>query len=89
MIHFIVHVLGLDTQKSYWYDLWSGFANMVSPAVFLALIAMRRERKREHEEHMLYLRLLTGTPEDNKPALGEEPVVTPAERIVRDEYLTR
>ena len=25
-MHGLLHVLGIDTQQSYWYDLWSGFA---------------------------------------------------------------
>lgn len=30
MLHFILHVLGIDTQQSYFYDFWSGVATQMS-----------------------------------------------------------
>jgi hypothetical protein len=35
-MHLIAHVLGIDTQQSYWYDFWSGFATQASVLVGLA-----------------------------------------------------
>ena len=37
MIHFLLHVLGIDTQQSYWYDLWSGIGAKID-LLFLGVI---------------------------------------------------
>lgn len=29
-MHFLLHVLGIDTQQSYYYDFWSGIATQVA-----------------------------------------------------------
>jgi hypothetical protein len=29
-MHIFLHVLGIDTQQSYWYDFWSGIATQFS-----------------------------------------------------------
>lgn len=29
-MHWVLHVLGIDTQQSRWYDLWSGIATQAS-----------------------------------------------------------
>lgn len=36
MIHLVLHVLGIDTQQSDWYDFWSGFG--ASGAAWLAIM---------------------------------------------------
>jgi len=36
MWHFILHVLGIDTQQSYFYDFWSGVATQMS--VFIGAV---------------------------------------------------
>lgn len=41
MIHGILHVLGIDTQQSYWYDFWSGIGTQIS-LLLLGIGAYRR-----------------------------------------------
>jgi hypothetical protein len=36
-MHWVLHVLGIDTQQSYWYDLWSGIGAKID-LLFLACI---------------------------------------------------
>ena len=54
MIHWLAHVMGLDTQQSYWYDFWSGIATQGS--VIVGYIALRweirkiRDEERWHDE---------------------------------------
>lgn len=63
MIHWLVHVLGIDTQQSPYYDFWSGFATQTS--VVVAYVALRweirkirdEERWHEQKEHSDAVRL--------------------------------
>lgn len=41
MIHSVLHILGIDTQQSYWYDFWSGIATQAS-LLFAAIAVLRR-----------------------------------------------
>lgn len=41
IVHQILHVLGIDTQQSYWYDLWSGIATQ-GTVLFAGLSIYRR-----------------------------------------------
>jgi hypothetical protein len=44
--HDILHVFGVDTQQSYWYDFWSGIATQAS-LVFLGVGLYRRNNCRK------------------------------------------
>lgn len=47
MIHFILHVTGIDTQQSPWYDFWSGIATQ---GAFLAAIIAGYRNKNCHKK---------------------------------------
>lgn len=46
MWHDILHVLGVDTQQSYWYDFWSGLATQAS-LLFVGVGVYRRNNCRK------------------------------------------
>jgi len=41
MIHWLLHVLGIDTQQSRWYDFWSGIGTNLA-LVAAAVTVIRR-----------------------------------------------
>lgn len=41
-MRWLLHVLGIDTQQSYYYDFWSGFATQIT--VLVALVTALRHR---------------------------------------------
>jgi hypothetical protein len=46
MIHFLLHVTGIDTQQSMAYDFWSGIATQAS-LLFAGLAVVRRNNCHE------------------------------------------
>lgn len=47
MLHTILHLLGIDTQQSYWYDFWSGIATQMS--VVIGLLAFLKHKNCYHD----------------------------------------
>jgi len=47
-MHWLAHIMGLDTQQSYWYDFWSGIATQAS--VVVGYIALRWEIRKIRDE---------------------------------------
>lgn len=41
MINFILHITGIDTQQSPWYDFWSGIATQGSLVIMAASYYMK------------------------------------------------
>lgn len=61
MIHGILHVLGIDTQQSYWYDFWSGIATQAS----LVFVGVGLYRK--HNCHVSWCWRLAKHPVEGTP----------------------
>lgn len=45
--HFILHILGIDTQQSEFYDFWSGIATQAS-LLFAGIAVYRRHNCHKH-----------------------------------------
>lgn len=48
MIHWLLHILGIDTQQSYFYDLWSGIATQASLFIGGVTLYMRHNCHSPH-----------------------------------------
>lgn len=51
MWHWLLHILGIDTQASDWYDLWSGFGAVTMASAPLWIMAIATLRKHNCHKH--------------------------------------
>ena len=49
-MHWLLHVLGIDTQQSYWYDAWSGCIPAILTSTTIAAAAWALIRR--HQCHV-------------------------------------
>lgn len=57
----VLHVLGIDTQQSYFYDWWSGFGTQIAP-ICLAIAWYRHNNCHRRRCPRLGKHQLDGTP---------------------------
>ena len=60
-MHTLLHIFGIDTQQSYWYDFWSGIATQAS-LIFAGLSVTRKYNCHQHHCWRVGRHTINGTP---------------------------
>lgn len=61
MMRWIAHILGIDTQQSYWYDFWSGIGTQITLLV-AAVGAFHRHNCHRRRCPKIGKHVVNGTP---------------------------